>query len=111
MIHPEASRNTTDGGGAKGRRLVLTIGEDCGEALGDEEAVVPGLVVVRVDARDLDLDLDLLGAGFWDGLVVDELDWLSNLSHDEGFLCGRHAVCLYLCVIVWFGTCFCVCLN
>lgn len=90
---------------------MLTIGEDCGEALGDEEAVVPGLMIVWVYTRDLDLDLDLLGAGLWDGLVVDELDWLSDLSHNEGFLCGRHAVCLLLCVIVWFGMCLCVFLT
>lgn len=80
---------------------MLTIGEDCGEIFGDEEAVVPGFVVVWVDARDLDLDLDLLGARLWDGLVVDELDWLSDLSHDEGFLCSsRHAGCLCLRVII-----------
>lgn len=90
---------------------MLTIGEDRWKTLGDEEAVVPGLVVVGVDARDLDLDLYLLGAGFWDGLVVDELDRLSKLSHNEGFLCGRHGVYLYLGVIVWFSMCLCVSLS
>lgn len=84
---------------------MLTICEDCGETFCDEETVVPGLMVVWVDARDLDLDLDLLRARFWDGLVVDQLDRLSDLSHNEGFLCGRHVVCVCLCVIMWFGMC------
>lgn len=91
---------------------MLTMCEDCREIFGDEKAVVPGFVIVWVDARDLDLDLDLLGARFRDDLVVDELDWLSDLSHNEGFLCSRrHVICVYLCVIIWFGMCLGVFLN
>jgi len=67
--------------------------------------MVPGLLVMWVDACDLDLDLDLFGAGFWDGMAVDELDWLSNLRNDEYFL-RRHAVCFYMCVTILFGMCF-----
>lgn len=86
---------------------MLTIGEDCWEVVGDEETVVAGLVVVGVDARDLDLDLYLLRGGLRDGPVVDELDWFPKLSHNEGFLCRRHVVCLYLSVNICFGVYVC----
>ena len=85
-----ADGESADVGAETGDGADDVVGEDGGELAGDEEPGVAGFLVVGVDSGDGDSELDLVGPGGGDGMVVDQGEGLADGGDDEGGLGGGH---------------------